>query len=111
MNLNEYQSRARKTAVYPGKNELMGLMYVCLGLCGETGEFVEKIKKMIRDDHGIMTKEREELVIKELGDIIWYVANICSELKISMNDIAYTNLEKLNKRKENNTLHGDGDER
>jgi len=111
MNFMEYQSKARMTAIYPGKFELMGLMYVCLGLCGETGEFAEKIKKMIRDDNGVMTKERQDLIMKELGDVLWYIANICSELKISMNDVAYMNLEKLYNRKVEDKLHGDGDNR
>ena len=111
MNFQEYQRDARKTAIYDGKDELLGLFYVSFGLPGEAGEYAEKIKKFIRDDKCVMTKERKELIIKELGDVLWYVANICSELKISMEDVAYTNLKKLNKRKEEDKLHGDGDNR
>ena len=109
MNFQVYQRDARRTAIYPGKDELIGLFYVSFGLVGESGEFAEKIKKFIRDDSCTMTKERKELIIKELGDVLWYVANIASELKLSMDHIAYENLRKLNKRKEENKLHGDGD--
>ena len=111
MNFFEYKKRAEKTAIYPGKGEFKGLMYVSLGLAGEAGEYAEKMKKFIRDDNCIITKERRDLIVKELGDVLWYVANVANELHLDMEEIAINNLEKLNKRKEENKLHGDGDNR
>jgi len=109
MDLNEYQEKARATAFYPDREN--NLVYPVLGLCGESGELAEKLKKMIRDDGGILTPERKKLMIKELGDVMWYVADIASVLKISLNEVALKNIEKLQSRKDRNVLQGDGDER
>lgn len=75
MNLNEYQKMARSTAIYP---ESAKMIYPALGLIGECGEVAEKVKKLLRDDDdGEMTPKRREGIKKELGDVMWYVANIC----------------------------------
>lgn len=108
MNFGDYQAGATKTAVYPGRGE-GNWIYPALGLAGETGEICEKIKKCIRDDGGRMTDERRALLAKELGDVLWYVATLCSELKLSMAEVAAGNLAKLAARKESGKLHGDGD--
>jgi NTP pyrophosphatase (non-canonical NTP hydrolase) len=107
MTLNEYQEGATKTALYPdaGKN----LIYPILGLCGESGELAEKMKKLIRDDAGILTDERKMLMKKELGDVLWYVSQIARELDTNLDEIATENLTKLASRMERGTLHGDGD--
>jgi NTP pyrophosphatase (non-canonical NTP hydrolase) len=109
MDFNEYQQLARQTAVYPdiGNN----IVYPTLGLAGETGEFVEKIKKMIRDDDGTLTPERKEALVKELGDVLWYVSNICCEAKISLDHVASINIEKLQSRYQRGVVKGDGDNR
>jgi len=109
MNFNEYQIEARKTAVYPnlGKN----LWYPALGLCGESGEVAEKIKKVFRDSNGLVTQEKKNELKKELGDVLWYLSNLASELEISIDNVATTNLIKLKERKDNNKLHGSGDNR
>jgi len=111
MELDEYQKEARKTAIYPDKGTNAGLIYAVLGLCGESGEVAEKVKKMIRDDGGQLSSARRELLIKELGDVLWYVANAAEELNIKLDYIAGINLMKLNQRKEENKIKGDGDER
>jgi NTP pyrophosphatase (non-canonical NTP hydrolase) len=98
------------TAVYPGKGE-GNWIYPALGLAGETGEICEKIKKAIRDDGGRMTDERRILLRKEIGDVLWYVAAMCSELEFDLQEVAEENLAKLAKRKESGRLHGDGDHR
>jgi len=78
MNLSEYQKQTKITAIYPdiGRN----MLYPTLGLMGECGEICEKIKKLIRDDNNIITTERKKTIAMELGDIMWYVATICSEI-------------------------------
>ncbi|MCO6400747.1 MAG: nucleoside triphosphate pyrophosphohydrolase family protein [Verrucomicrobia bacterium] len=108
MMFSEYQEGAARTAVYPGRGE-GNWVYPALGLAGESGEICEKIKKCLRDDGGKMTDERRALLAKELGDVLWYIATLCSELGLSMDDVAAANLAKLAARKDAGTLHGSGD--
>ncbi len=109
MRFKEYEKLAAKTAIYPdrGKN----LIYPVLGLSGESGEVAEKVKKLIRDKNYSIDTEFIDSIKKELGDVLWYVAAICFELGISMEDVAKTNIEKLASRKSRNKIHGDGDDR
>ena len=109
MRFSEYQRRSRETAVYPhlGKN----LVYPALGLCGEAGETAEKIKKAIRDDGGVLTDERREAVAAELGDVLWYVAQLATEAGLDLEELAEANLEKLASRQRRSVLHGSGDTR
>ncbi len=109
MRFDEYQKKSRETAIYPnaGKN----FIYPVLGLAGEAGEVSEKIKKVIRDHGGIVKDEHREEIKKELGDVLWYVAQISTELDISMHDVAVANLDKLMSRKERGTIKGSGDNR
>ena len=111
MNLNDYQTKAISTAIYPSRGSLHGLIYCTLKLNGEAGEVAEKIGKILRDDNSKISNEKRIDLIKELGDVLWYIANLANELSISLDDIANINLEKLAKRKANNTLHGSGDNR
>ena len=106
MNFNDYQTAAKSTAVYK-----QPIIYPTLGLTGEAGEVAEKVKKMIRDDDGILTPERKELLIKELGDVLWYLAMVSHDIGVDLNTIAITNINKLSKRKEKGMLKGDGDTR
>lgn len=115
----EYQERAVDTAVYPGQGGLMGLLYVALGL-GETGEVQGKIKKLLRDTDFDLDKmiakgdydiEFRKAVAKELGDVLWYVAQMCNELGLEMSVVAESNLAKLADRKERGVLKGSGDNR
>ncbi len=109
MEFNNYQKEARKTAMYPdlGKN----FVYPTLGLAGEAGEVAEKIKKVIRDGNGIVTDEKKEELSKELGDVLWYVANLAEELGLELDLIAQKNLDKLRSRQDRGKLKGDGDNR
>ena len=109
MNFDVYQKSARMTAIYPdvGNN----LWYPALGLAGESGEVAEKIKKLYRDAGGEMTHELRVNLCKELGDVLWYVANIACEAGLHMEDIAIANIRKLADRALRGTLHGSGDDR
>lgn len=109
MDFEQYQSAARQTAQYPdmGRN----LAYPTLGLAGETGEVAERVKKMIRDDGGVLTSERRDALKAELGDVLWYVAALCSELELSMGEVAEYNVRKLLDRRARNVIRGDGDTR
>ena len=109
MHLSEYQEKAKSTAVYPNIGE--NIYYPALGLAAETGEVVNKIKKVMRDHDGIVTPEYKEIFKKELGDVLWYVAGLCTELDIDMAEVAEKNIEKLFSRKERGVLKGDGDDR
>lgn len=106
----DYQAGAFETAVYPGRGE-GNWTYAGLGLAGETGEISEKLKKAIRDDGGKISDERRAALKKELGDVLWYVAALCTELGLDMQEVAELNLEKLARRKRESKLHGDGDDR
>ena len=109
MTLNEYQKESRKTAKYPeaGSN----FIYPTLGLCGEAGEVAEKIKKALRDEGGIISSERRTETIKELGDVLWYLSQLSTELGVELDDVAQQNLDKLFSRMERDRLSGSGDNR
>lgn len=109
MDFEEYQRLSKRTAVYPdvGKN----IVYPTLGLASEAGEVASKVKKAFRDHGGIINEERREDIKKELGDVLWYVAQIASELGLELDTIASHNIDKLASRHERQTLGGDGDNR
>ncbi len=109
MDFDQYQSESRKTAIYPnlGNNHI----YCVLGLCGESGEIAEKTKKIMRDKAGHIDEETRDLLKKELGDVLWYLANLSAELQLSLSDIARCNIEKLQSRKDRGKLQGSGDNR
>jgi NTP pyrophosphatase (non-canonical NTP hydrolase) len=106
--LSEYQRLSRSTARYPRKE---ALTYPALGLAGEAGEFADHAKKVIRDDGGEVTPQRREAMGKELGDVLWYVAQLASELGLQLEQVAQDNLDKLLSRQRRGVLSGSGDER
>lgn len=109
MTFDEYQKLSRLTAIYPdiGNN----FVYPTLGLAGESGEVAEKVKKVIRDNNGVIDEERKKDIIKELGDVLWYLSQIASELSINFDDVASLNIEKLKSRLERDKVKGSGDNR
>lgn len=109
MNFTEYQKKSRVTAQYPdaGKNYI----YPTLGLAGEAGEVAEKIKKVMRDQGGVVSEGTREEIAKELGDVLWYITQLASELDIDLEDIAEGNLQKLYDRMDRGVLSGSGDNR
>ena len=108
MEFRDYQHFSRRTASYPRE---AWLSYPALGLAGEAGEVAEHAKKTIRDDGGEVSDERRAAIAKELGDVLWYVAQLASELGVELEDIARENLEKLFSRQRRGVLSGSGDDR
>jgi NTP pyrophosphatase (non-canonical NTP hydrolase) len=151
MDFDEYQREAQKTAMYPalylgttsetsrqqsGMEGLYELRYVypTLGLAGEAGEVAEKVKKVIRNQNGILPmskfdKDRYELISKynprlehekvitqedidkELGDLLWYISDLAGIWGLSLEEIAFHNIAKLNSRQERGTIASAGDNR
>lgn len=104
MNFKEYQELAKTTAIYP---EAAKIFYPCIGLAGEVGEICEKVKKHVRDGKVLDTEDLK----KELGDVLWYLSALASDLGIDLEDVATTNYEKLKSRQERNVIKGSGDNR
>ena len=109
MDLNTYQEQARSTAIYPNLGS--NIIYPSLGICGESGEIAEKVKKIVRDDGGVITDAKRDGIALELGDLLWYVSQLAAEIDYSLEDIAQMNLDKLFSRKERGVIAGSGDNR
>jgi NTP pyrophosphatase (non-canonical NTP hydrolase) len=126
--MHEYQRLATRSAIYPGRGTPLGLNYAALKLNGEAGELAEHVGKAMRDDDLIhvggsysdatfavkfndLTPERRAAIIKEAGDVLWYVSAIANELGMKLSEIATANLVKLADRTKRNVLQGSGDER
>ena len=109
MDFKTYQKKARVTALYPNLGS--NYIYPTLGLVGEAGEVAEKVKKVIRDKNGIFDDESKKAIKKELGDVLWYLSNLSTELGFELDDVASVNLLKLKLRSARNTISGSGDER
>lgn len=132
---DNYQQIATKSAIYPGRGTMLGMSYVLHKLAGEAGEANEHFGKAQRDDELFsvvendmfgtlaakknlvilhiqpLTSERRELIIKEIGDVLWYLSALCNELGVSLSFVAASNLRKLWKRTVDNKLQGSGDNR
>jgi len=109
MDFQEYQKKSRKTAIYPKIGE--NYVYPTMGLVNEAGEVAGKVKKIFRDKNGIVSDETKHDISKELGDVLWYVAQVATEFDLSLSEIAQENIEKLTSRMERGMLNGDGDNR
>ena len=109
MDFKTYQKKARETAQYPdlGSNNI----YPTLGLVGEAGEVADKVKKILRDKKGLFDKESKDAIKFELGDVLWYISQLSSELGYDLEDVASANLQKLNSRKIRGKIQGSGDDR
>lgn len=129
LDFDTYQKSAHGTAEYPPE---IGIFYATLGLAGEggevaallldllvaglnvakhTGEVANQVKKIARDDDGLLTSARKRAVVKELGGMFWYAAEIATLMGISLADVPSANLRQLYSRKERGTIKGDGDDR
>ena len=109
MNFTDYQTKSRKTAKYPAIGH--PVIYPTLGLTNEAGEVAGKIKKIFRDKDGVIAEADREALKGELGDVLWYLAQVCTELDLSLDEVAEHNIEKLYSRLERGKIGGDGDNR
>jgi len=109
MDFNDYQIKSRKTANYPAIGH--AVIYPTLGLVNEAGEVAGKIKKVFRDKDGQISAETRDALKAELGDVLWYVAQVATELDLTMDEIAESNIAKLYDRLERGKIRGDGDNR
>jgi NTP pyrophosphatase (non-canonical NTP hydrolase) len=109
MNFSDYQTLSRATAQYPSIGH--PVIYPTLGLANEAGEVAGKVKKIFRDKGGFIGADEREALKSELGDVLWYLAQVCTELEISLDDVAESNLAKLLDRQQRGKIRGDGDNR
>ncbi len=113
MDFNEYQKKSRVTAKYPNVGD--NLPYLGLGIAGESGEVADKIKKFIRDTEftsvSDLTSEQKMPVAVELGDVLWYISQLATELGFTLEEVATMNIEKLYSRMDRAKLGGSGDNR
>ncbi len=98
MKANEYQQLARRTLIdrpdFDISDEDIMLVWNAIGLAGEAGEVAELVKKGVFHQHGVDRTKLE----KELGDVLWYVAALCTKAGIDMGDVMQKNIDKLRMR-------------
>lgn len=123
--IDEYQDATLRYDTFPGyydgtakysKDGIMvateqGLIEKVLGLPGEAGEAADKFKKIIRDKGGVISLSDKEEIVKELGDVMWYVSTIAAYLDVPLSEVANGNISKLESRLKRNKIHGEGDNR
>lgn len=113
MNINDYQAQATQTADYPMLGE--NLVYPALGCAEEAGEVAGKVKKLWRNKGKMsakeLTKDERDSIIKEMGDNLWYLAALATELRIGLSDVCAINLDKLADRKARGVIKSEGDNR
>ena len=113
MKFAEYQSQAIKTAQFT-TGTLRALSYTTLGLTGESGEVAERIKKILRvEDRELddVIAEKREAIVKEMGDVLWYLCALSREIGVTLEDVAEANLNKLKSRYDRGVIYGEGDNR
>ena len=93
MTINEYQKLAM-TTLNPELDKKDVLINGVMGLCGESGEVIDIVKKHLAQGHEL----DKEKIIKELGDVAWYMAEIATVLDVELEDVLVQNIEKLKKR-------------
>jgi NTP pyrophosphatase (non-canonical NTP hydrolase) len=120
LQLNDYQKIAHETADYPegkvidtkeGVEHYINYIYPALGLAEEAGEVAGKYAKAVRDNAGVIDERHKQEIVKELGDVLWFVSELCSSLGVTLSKVAQKNLDKLSSRKERGVIHGSGDNR
>lgn len=113
MNIQDYSEQAISTLL--GEHGIDGmsptLISQVFGLVGESGEVAEKFKKLIRDKHGRISEEDKQEILKELGDILWYINSVSNLLGSSLEEVAQKNLDKVLSRKARGVTQGSGDNR
>jgi len=110
MEVQDYQENTAELAVYPSI-EGHKFVYPLIGLAGEVGEILNKLKKIFRDNDGILSEETRQAFKSELGDVAWYLSQSCNELGFSLEEVLQANLDKLNDRADRGVIQGSGDVR
>lgn len=112
MDFDQYQAATQTTAIYREKIvSSHWLQYAGLKLAGEAGEVSQHIGKMMRDDKSELTEERRVKIAEELGDVLWYVAQVADLIDFNLGSVASMNLAKLQGRADRGVLSGSGDDR
>lgn len=117
LSLHDYDAAARATAIFPDNVRLLYedgrvcALYPFFGLVGEVGEVMEKLKKIMRDNDGIISEKHRLTIANELGDVLWYISACAHELNTNLERVAAFNLYKLEDRARRNKLQGSGDDR
>ncbi len=104
-----YQRESRKTWSLIHTDH--AIVYPTLGLANEAGEVAGKVKKIFRDRNGVISDADREALKGELGDVLWYLTQICTELDLTLEEVAEANLTKLFSRLERGVIGGEGDKR
>lgn len=110
LTLDEYQLKAEATFIVDNSK----IEYLALGLASETGEVCDKLKKHIRDHEGHiadMNYDQRIEVMKEAGDVLWYLANLAAQFQFDLSSVADMNLRKLDRRMQLDLIKGSGDNR
>ncbi|MDR3125790.1 MAG: nucleoside triphosphate pyrophosphohydrolase family protein [Candidatus Nomurabacteria bacterium] len=113
MTFDEYQKLAKRTDLgdaTKGWNDPINFEKL-LGLGGEAGELMDKFKKVLRDKGGVVSEIDRVKIVKEIGDVLWYLAVITDHLGVKFDEPARVNIAKLASRAERNLIHGAGDNR
>lgn len=115
MQISDYSKQALTTLGVGGTHAYGDitpeLMAQVLGLVGESGEVAEKVKKLVRDKQGELSIETRADLVKELGDILWYVNSVAHLIGSDLEEVARLNNEKLASRHQRGVLAGSGDDR
>ena len=114
MHFDEYQKLAHRTSLdtsYGDRHPMNRLIYPTLKLAGEAGEFAEKVGKILRDKAGSLGPEDRAALADEVGDVLWYAAEVATVLDVALDDVAVRNIAKLQSRAERGVLQGSGDNR
>ncbi len=110
--IDDYQVQSRKSIIQSIFPQTVGdIKYVTIAITEEAGEIAGKIKKLIRDKKGKLDDEAKEGLIKEIGDVQWYLARLCDLIDVPMSRVLKTNMEKIMSRKDRGAIHGSGDDR
>ncbi len=113
MKFDEYQKKAITTDVYGGKGEFLSIAFInkVLGLVGESGEFADKVKKLQRNNDGKVSEDAKKELLKELGDVLWYLSALSHYLGATLDSVASNNIDKLFDRKARGVIKSKGDNR
>lgn len=110
LTMAEYQAAAARTNMHTLCNGSV-LPYLTMGLCGEAGEFANKVKKIFRDEEGYISPETAVALKKELGGVLWYLSQAASAVGCTLEDVGWANIQQLESRKQRGVIGGSGDNR